>query len=89
MENQIIINLSPVEYKHTIYIMEANANDTPIICSCSLDELPSTIIDLSKQYNVKKINLTGAKDYTRKIKDFILNKNIQYFENNQIIIELV
>lgn len=90
MEETIIVSLSPTELQHTIYIMSNNSEVIPIILKTTADELPSKVAMSAAKYNIHKIKLQGAKDYTLGIKTNLEQKiNTCFGKQNDFIIELV
>ena len=73
MEDQIVIRTSPVE-KQYIYIFSSNEEFSPICKESTLEELFSVVAMSAAKYNIKKIKLSGAKDFTLGLKEQLTKK---------------
>lgn len=90
MNEMIVVQLSPVEKLHTVYIMSNDTENVPIVKTATVEELPSVISMSAAKYGISTIKLAGAKDYTSGIRDILTEKfNTCFGKNNSFIIELM
>ena len=73
MEDQIVIRTSPIE-KQYVYIFSSNEELSPICKESTLEELLSVVAMSAAKYNIKKIKLSGAKDFALGIKEQLTKK---------------
>lgn len=84
---KIVGVLEPFKLKQNFYIYR----DGNQIYAKELiyEDIPETILNLSKEYDTNDVVLIGAKQYTQGIKSTIRKKELEKYNQNDLKIELV
>ena len=90
MENQIIVRIENSSLKHSVYIFTDDSNTMPICEQATMDNLLSVITMSAAKYKIKKIKLSGPKDFSLGIKDQLTEKiNTCFGKSDDFIIEIM
>ena len=74
MDNQIIVRFNLGDFKHAVYIFTDESEKTPIYEEATTDNILSVIAMSAAKYNIRKIKISGAKDYSLGMKDKLTEK---------------
>lgn len=90
MEEMIVVQMNPTEPQHTVYIISNNTETVPLIKTATIEELPSVVAMSAAKYEIERIRLAGAREYTCGYRDILTAKFETCFgKDNNIIIELM
>lgn len=79
---KILSVLKPFELEQTIYVYESGNKIDAI--KTPLDKFIPSVFKLSKQYDVKQVELVGPKQYSKGIKNQIEKKEIEQYGSNNL-----
>ena len=84
MDNShIVLSYQPFDFTQSILVY---TNGTCIeIKHCKYEEIPETIIELSKKHNIKRVDIRGNREFVEKIKD---NLFMPRYGKNQLDVNL-
>ena len=81
---KIIGIIHPFDMYQTFYVYE-DGNELELI-QVRMNDIPDTILELSKVYDVYQINLSGSNHYTQNIIKQIKEKEATKYNENKLII---
>ena len=84
---KIIGIIHPFDLYQTFYVYE-DGNKLDIV-KTKLDNIPETIFNLSQTYNIYEIDLSGAKQFSKKIIKEIQEKELIKYNQNKLIIKCI
>ena len=84
---KIIGIIHPFDIYQTLYVYE-DGNKLEIT-QVKMGEIPDTIFDLSKTYNINQIDLSGAQHFTKGIIKKIQQEEIIRYNKNELIIRCI
>ncbi len=84
---KIIGIIHPFDIYQTFYVYE-DGNKLEII-HAKINDIPDTILELSQTYDVYQVDLSGAKQYNKKIVKQIQEKEITKYNKNKLIITCI
>lgn len=82
----LISCIRPFDAKQKIYVFLDNKENIEDIRLCSLENYADTVMQLSKEYGITGLDLYGLETVCNKIKQDILQKEMNLYNNNQLII---
>lgn len=82
----IVCSIHPFDLEQQIIVYD-NGNKIALE-HCSLDDISVKIIQLSAQYNLTDITLTGSRIYGNKTKQKIEEKELSLYHKNKLNIKL-
>lgn len=82
----LISCIRPFDAKQKIYVFLDNKEDVEDVRLCSLENYADTVMQLSKEYGITGLDLYGFETVCNKIKQDILQKEMNLYNNNQLII---
>ena len=59
------------------------------VATCSLDDMPETIVNMANEYEVTNVQLIGAKNFLQNIKTKTKELEITKYGKNNLEIELI
>lgn len=90
MENQIIVRFELGTVNHNVYIFTEESEVTPICEVVNADNIMSVIAMSAAKYNIRKIKLSGTKDFVMGMKDQLTEKICTCFgKADDFVIELI
>ena len=90
MDNQIIVKIEPGVLNQYVYIFTDRSELTPLCQETKMENLLSVITKCAAQYDIKKIKLSGAHEFTIGIKNQLTEKLTTCFEKaDEFNIELL
>lgn len=81
---KIIGIIHPFDMYQTFYVYE-DGNELELI-QVRMNDIPDTILELSKVYDVYQIDLSGSNHYTQNIIKQIKEKEVTKYNENKLII---
>ena len=81
---KIVGVIHPFDMYQTFYVYE-DGNELELI-QVRMNDIPDTILELSKVYDVYQIDLSGSNHYTQNIIKQIKEKEITKYNENKLII---
>lgn len=81
---KIIGIIHPFDMYQTFYVYE-DGNELELV-QVRMNDIPDTILELSKVYDVYQIDLSGSNHYTQNIIKQIKEKEVTKYNENKLII---
>lgn len=84
---KIIGVIHPFDAQQILYVYE-NGNKLAFE-KVPLDKIPDMVFNLSKQYNVNQVNLSGSQTFNKKLVERIKQQEITKYNTNNLIIKCI
>lgn len=81
---KIIGIIHPFDMYQTFYVYEDG--DELELIQVRINDIPDTVLELSKVYNISQIDLSGSNHYTQNIIKQIKEKEVTKYNENKLII---
>lgn len=91
MSKTILTTCKMFDALQSIYVLEKTDDGNKVVETLMVDmgDLPKSIISLSEKYSCNTINIKGFKQYTKRMKSQIQEVELQKYNSNKLIINLV
>jgi len=85
--NKLVINIEPFLLMQKVYSYNDNGVNKEIEMPTA--DLDTTLFQLIEDNNIEELSIAGSKNYTQKIKENILEKELTKYGVNKINIKLI
>lgn len=85
--NKLVINIEPFLLMQKVYSYNDNGVNKEIEMSTA--DLDTALFQLIEDNNIEELSIAGSKNYTQKIKENILEKELTKYGVNKINIKLI
>lgn len=87
MKKTIIVNISMFTFKQDVRIYEGN--QVIDYATCSMKDLPNTVVAYAKKHDVNEIKMKGTKAFCQKYGQKIQEYELKYYNSSNINIDYI
>lgn len=87
---KIVIKFNMFGYKQKIFIVnESGKVESTIYSSSDFDEVSDKIIETSRMFEIKDVDISGPRPYLERLAEKCYQKEIAKYNHNQIMINFI